>query len=292
MLTSQKHFPSRLTLGTESQGGTQGGFKTLANIYRRVYRMFAHAWFQHREAFERVEREGGVYVLFKRVCDLYSLIPEDNYTIPPEAEGSEGPKGTAEAREEPKAEEKREKSPEKGKASVPSGTVRHDQAHEAPEPESPTAAETPVVKDAPTPISTAATTRKHRHTPSTGSLVTTIFEGEGEGEGEEDYSAATDEKAVSPPMQTAIPILPSTDFKPLELQKEPAFEEGGEDLSSNKALNVMPAELEKEDAEGEEGLEGKEVQEEAGEEAVKPAEAVVAEREERSGDTEKAAGSD
>ena len=39
--------------------------------------------------FWRVEHETGLYVFYKTVCDVYNLIPADNYTIPPEAEGEE-----------------------------------------------------------------------------------------------------------------------------------------------------------------------------------------------------------
>ena len=39
--------------------------------------------------FRRVEHETGLYVFYKTVCDVYNLIPADNYTIPPEAEGEE-----------------------------------------------------------------------------------------------------------------------------------------------------------------------------------------------------------
>ena len=39
--------------------------------------------------FWKVESRTGLYILFKTVCDVYGLIPEDNYTIPPEAEGEE-----------------------------------------------------------------------------------------------------------------------------------------------------------------------------------------------------------
>lgn len=67
----------------------QGQERHLTNIFRRVYRIFAHAWFQHREVFWRVEGRTGLYTFFKTVCDSYQLIPEDNYTIPPEAEGLE-----------------------------------------------------------------------------------------------------------------------------------------------------------------------------------------------------------
>ena len=205
--------------------------------------MFAHAWFQHREAFEKVEREGGVYVLFKRVCDLYSLIPEDNYTIPLEAEGLEALR-EKEEKSKGKTEAKREKSPEKEKALDASGTVRHDLAKETLEEESPTA-ETPVVKDTPTQVSTGATTRKHRHTPSTGSLVTTIFEGEeddgGNGEGDD-----------SLPMQTAAPMLPSMDFKPFEPHKEPIFEKTARE-TTEEVPTIRLDEAEKEETPEEEG---------------------------------------
>jgi hypothetical protein len=61
----------------------------MTEVFRRVYRIFAHAWFSHKDVFWRVESRTGLYLLFKTVCDEYRLIPEDNYTIPPEAEGIE-----------------------------------------------------------------------------------------------------------------------------------------------------------------------------------------------------------
>ncbi|PYH44268.1 Mob1 family protein [Aspergillus saccharolyticus JOP 1030-1] len=87
ILTSPKYFPSRLTLGAEGGGGAQASMRHLTNIFRRLYRIFAHAWFQHREVFWQVEGHDGLYIFFKTVCDMYSLIPEDNYTVPAEAEG-------------------------------------------------------------------------------------------------------------------------------------------------------------------------------------------------------------
>jgi hypothetical protein len=87
-LTSPKHFPSRLSLGSDSNTAHQQ-IRQLTNIFRRVYRIFAHAWFQHREVFWKVEGKTGLYVFFKTVCDVYGLIPSDNYTVPPEAEGIE-----------------------------------------------------------------------------------------------------------------------------------------------------------------------------------------------------------
>lgn len=90
VLTSPKHFPSRLSLTAEPNQGHQP-LRQLTNIFRRVYRIFAHAWFQHRDLFWKVENKTGLYVLFKTVCDMYGLIPEENYTVPPEAEGLEIP---------------------------------------------------------------------------------------------------------------------------------------------------------------------------------------------------------
>ena len=80
MLTSTKYFPSRLSLH-------QGSMRHLASIFRRLYRIFAHAWFQHRHVFWEVEGEHGLYLFFKTVSDRYRLIPPDNMMLPPEAEG-------------------------------------------------------------------------------------------------------------------------------------------------------------------------------------------------------------
>jgi hypothetical protein len=90
IVTSQKIFPSRLSLGAGDGMDDRGaGVKHLVNIFRRLHRIFAHAWFQHREVFWRVEGQTGLYVLFKTVCDNYELLPAENYKLPPEAEGLE-----------------------------------------------------------------------------------------------------------------------------------------------------------------------------------------------------------
>lgn len=93
-LTSSKMFPSRLGLGSGNVNGgsdkmLQQQMKEITNIFRRVYRIYAHAWFQHRDMFWRVEGKTGLYVFFKTVCDEYGMIQSENYTIPPEAEGLE-----------------------------------------------------------------------------------------------------------------------------------------------------------------------------------------------------------
>ena len=165
-LTSTKFFPSRLTLGSEANGGSQGGVRQLTNIMRRVYRIFAHAWFQHRDTFWQLENDEGLYTLFKTVCDVYSLIPEENYTIPPEAEGLVTKE---EDKEEPKPLERK-------------NTKEKITAEDTEEKLS---------------ISTGATTRRHKHTPSLGSTVTTIQEGDEENTNDDSPSKLEDATPIS-----------------------------------------------------------------------------------------------
>lgn len=148
-LTSPKYFPSRLTLGAETAGGPQASMRHLTNIFRRLYRIFAHAWFQHRSVFWEVEGNDGLYIFFKTVCDMFSLIPEDNYTIPAEAEGLD-------------ATELQATEPIEGKRL----TILQKQD------ESPFGS----IEGLDPSISTGATTRRHKHSPSTGSHVGTITE--------------------------------------------------------------------------------------------------------------------
>ena len=171
VLTSQKNFPSRLTLGSETTGGSQQGIRQLTNIFRRVYRIFAHAWFQHRQSFWEVEGKEGIYILFKTVCDSYSLIPEENYTISPEAEG------ILASPEEEKEKEKESKS------------ILKKEEGEDSKPEESGATST---------NSSAATTKRHKHTPSTG--FTTIAEG-----GEEQELKSGSDSDASGTISTSTP---------------------------------------------------------------------------------------
>jgi hypothetical protein len=152
-LTSPKHFPSRLALGTD-QSTQHSQARQLTNIFRRVYRIFAHAWFQHRDMFWNVEARTGLYIFFKTVCDYYGLIPEDNYTIPSEAEGIE-PLTESRAPIPPLIlkREPSEPGPEDSdNSSIIGGTTDHS-------------------------LSTAGTTKRHRHSPSVGpTAVSTVVE--------------------------------------------------------------------------------------------------------------------
>lgn len=61
VLCSTKYFPSRLSM-------TTSGSKQLSSIFRRLYRIFAHAWFQHRQVFWTVELEHGLYLVSQLLC--------------------------------------------------------------------------------------------------------------------------------------------------------------------------------------------------------------------------------
>ncbi|PFH56898.1 hypothetical protein XA68_15812 [Ophiocordyceps unilateralis] len=88
VVSDQKIFPSRFVALGDAHSKNMG-VKNLVNVFRRLHRIFAHAWFQHRSVFWTVEGQTGLYVFFKTVCDLYDLLPAENYKLPPEAEGLE-----------------------------------------------------------------------------------------------------------------------------------------------------------------------------------------------------------
>lgn len=171
-LTSAKHFPSRLAMGTDDRLQFQQ-MKDMTNIFRRVYRIYAHAWFQHRDVFWKVEGRTGLYTLFKTVCDVYGLIPEDSYTIPSEAEGLEEapqPAPPMILRREPSGPGAKEAE---GTSSLVEGMTDHS-------------------------LSSAGTTKRHRHSPSVGAMsVATVVE---EAEEEEPAPLADQPShAVAPP---------------------------------------------------------------------------------------------
>jgi hypothetical protein len=127
--------------------------RQLTNIFRRVYRIFAHAWYSHREVFWKVEGRTGLYIFYKTVCDVYGLVPEDNYTIPPEAEGIE-----------PSTE---------AKPSAPPMIIKREPSDSTSQISDSTTAEGMSDHS----LSTAGTTKRHRHSPSVGPMaVQTVVE--------------------------------------------------------------------------------------------------------------------
>ncbi|OAL32088.1 hypothetical protein AYO20_08026 [Fonsecaea nubica] len=214
VLTSPKHFPSRLALGSEA-GNVMQSMRQLTNIFRRVYRIFAHAWFQHRDVFWSVEATYGLYVLFKVVCDEYHLIPEDSYTIPAEAEGI------------------REAPVEREGPLRPQILVRDTAGVPAlDDPSAGSMLSDTTTPTAPTTVSTGATTRRHKHTPSTGSHVATIAEGQEE---EEEHPKSNE---VAPKNQSS----PSQSGETLNViaNSERGASSTGNDSGKDKSKGVSP----------------------------------------------------
>ncbi|KAF7553082.1 hypothetical protein G7046_g7206 [Stylonectria norvegica] len=155
VVTDQKIFPSRFVVMTDSHS-KNFGVKNLVNVFRRLHRIFAHAWFQHRGVFWSVEGQTGLYVFFKSVCDLYDLLPAENYKLPPEAEGLEAPS----------IEHELEK---------PTPTILKPPTQQQQQQRGPSAEEDNLHPPRGT------NTRRHiRSSPSTGSAVTTVVESEEE----------------------------------------------------------------------------------------------------------------
>ncbi|KAJ3076070.1 hypothetical protein HDU98_005762 [Podochytrium sp. JEL0797] len=75
LLNNPKYFPSRVTIPTTSQ-------KHFASIARRLYRVFAHAWYHHREVFDEFENESHLYKRFLYFSTIeFKLIPKQLLTI-------------------------------------------------------------------------------------------------------------------------------------------------------------------------------------------------------------------
>ncbi|CAG8566378.1 11301_t:CDS:2 [Funneliformis mosseae] len=75
LLNSHKYFPSRISIPETS-------LKHYQSIARRLYRIFAHAWFHHREIFEAFENENMLYARFLKLSDRYELIAKNLLIIP------------------------------------------------------------------------------------------------------------------------------------------------------------------------------------------------------------------
>ncbi|KPM38757.1 hypothetical protein AK830_g7806 [Neonectria ditissima] len=148
VVTDQKIFPSRFVVLSDNHSKNLG-VKNLVNVFRRLHRIFAHAWFQHRGVFWSVEGQTGLYVFFKTVCDLYDLLPAENYKLPPEAEGLEAPSVEHDVEN-------------------PAPTILKSQAHQR----GPNSEDDNLHP-------TRTNTRRHiRGSPSVGSAVTTVIEAE------------------------------------------------------------------------------------------------------------------
>ncbi|OCH93365.1 Mob1/phocein [Obba rivulosa] len=78
LLNSPRAFPSRLSIPQASQ-------RHFSSLARRLGRIFAHAYFHHREVFEQAEAESSLYARFLALTHKYDLVPSDFLVIPSRA---------------------------------------------------------------------------------------------------------------------------------------------------------------------------------------------------------------
>ncbi|ETW76028.1 hypothetical protein HETIRDRAFT_329756, partial [Heterobasidion irregulare TC 32-1] len=75
LLNSPRAFPSRISIPSASHRH----FNSLA---RRLSRIFAHAYFHHREVFEQAEADSSLYARFLALIDKFDLVPREFLVIP------------------------------------------------------------------------------------------------------------------------------------------------------------------------------------------------------------------
>ncbi|KAM5533925.1 hypothetical protein V8D89_012465 [Ganoderma adspersum] len=76
LLNSPRAFPSRLSVPHSSH-------RHFSSLARRLGRIFAHAYFHHREAFEQAEAESSLYARFLALTSKFDLVPAEFLVIPP-----------------------------------------------------------------------------------------------------------------------------------------------------------------------------------------------------------------
>jgi hypothetical protein len=180
LLTSQKAFARRMITSDHEAGEKSASMKQLINIMRRVYRIFAHTWFQHRETFWKLESRTGLYVFFKTVCDTYDLISTEQSIIPAEAEAGE-PAPSTESRDSLHATSEAEAQERAPALIISPGLANAADFQNA---------------MASAPVSTS-TTKRHRQTLSADSdTIATVLE-----EAEEDQHGPSDSSSESNPQQ-------------------------------------------------------------------------------------------
>merc|ERR1712071_192519 len=88
-LNDPKRYPSRTTVKDQS-------VQKLGNICRRIYRLFAHAYYQHRSIYDEFERNTKLCTRFTMFVRQYDMMPDSNIIVP--CEGA--PKKAREIEEE------------------------------------------------------------------------------------------------------------------------------------------------------------------------------------------------
>uniref|UniRef100_A0A4W3HXQ8 MOB family member 4, phocein n=1 Tax=Callorhinchus milii TaxID=7868 RepID=A0A4W3HXQ8_CALMI len=75
LLNSNKYFPSRVSIKESSVA-------KLGSVCRRIYRIFSHAYFHHRQIFDDYENETFLCHRFTKFVIKYSLMSKDNLIVP------------------------------------------------------------------------------------------------------------------------------------------------------------------------------------------------------------------
>ncbi|KAK8847403.1 hypothetical protein IAR55_005261 [Kwoniella newhampshirensis] len=83
LLNSSKNFPSRMQIPSAS-------LTHFPSLFRRLSRIFSHAYFHHRETFSLAESETSLYARFVGLCERYELVGPGLLVIPREVVGRFG----------------------------------------------------------------------------------------------------------------------------------------------------------------------------------------------------------
>lgn len=75
LLNSNKYFPSRVSIKESSVA-------KLGSVCRRVYRIFSHAYFHHRQIFDQFEAASSLCKRFTVFVTKYGLMSRDNLIVP------------------------------------------------------------------------------------------------------------------------------------------------------------------------------------------------------------------
>ncbi|CAE6489100.1 unnamed protein product [Rhizoctonia solani] len=78
LLNSTRVFPSRLSV-------PQSSYRHFSSLARRLSRIFAHAYYHHRELFSQAEAESSLYARFLALSQQHSLVPAELLVIPSES---------------------------------------------------------------------------------------------------------------------------------------------------------------------------------------------------------------
>lgn len=82
-LISQTAFTSRSTHQHGRLSIPQSSHRHFSSLARRLGRIFAHAYFHHREIFEQAEAESSLYARFLALTSKFELVPPEFLVIPP-----------------------------------------------------------------------------------------------------------------------------------------------------------------------------------------------------------------